>query len=54
MQQKSWEQLINSCVRIRVPGSEKTEEDKNNRKEVAEEELEEDVQGVHCVPGTKR
>ena len=39
-------------VRIEVPGPEEAKEDKDNREKVAEEELEKDVQGVHCVPGT--
>ena len=47
-------ELMEWCVWIQVPGPEKAEENKNDREEVAEEELEEDVQGVHCVPGTKR
>ena len=34
-----------------APWSEEAEEDKDNREEVAEEQLEEDVQGVHGVPG---
>ena len=47
-------ELMELWVWIRVPGPEKAEENKNDREEVAEEELEKDVQGVHCVPGTKR
>ena len=39
---------------MQVPGSEKAEEDKYNREKVAEEELEKDVQAVHCVPGWKK
>ena len=35
---------------MQVPGPEKAEEDKYNREKVAEEELEKDVQAVHCVP----
>ena len=34
-----------------APWSEEAEEDKDNREEVAEEQFEEDVQGVHGVPG---
>ena len=34
-----------------TPWSEEAEEDKDNREEVAEEQFEEDVQGVHGVPG---
>ena len=34
-----------------APWSEEAEEDKDNGEEVAEEQLEEDVQGVHGVPG---
>ena len=33
------------------PWSEEAEEDKDNGEEVAEEQFEEDVQGVHGVPG---
>ena len=33
------------------PWSEEAEEDKDNGEEVAKEQLEEDVQGVHGVPG---
>ena len=33
-----------------APWSEEAEEDKDNREEVAEEQFEEDVQGVHGVP----
>ena len=47
-------EVMEWCVRIRVPGPEEAEEDKNDREEVAEEELEKDVQGVHCVSGPKR
>ena len=38
---------------IPVPGPEKAKEDEDNRKEVAEEELEKDVQAVHCIPKDK-
>ena len=34
-----------------APWSEEAEEDKDNGEEVAEEQFEEDVQGVHGVPG---
>ena len=34
-----------------APWSEEAEKDKDNGEEVAEEQLEEDVQGVHGVPG---
>ena len=34
-----------------APWSEEAEEDKDNWEEVAEEQFEEDVQGVHGVPG---
>ena len=37
-----------------APWSEEAEEDKDNREEVAEEELEKDVQGVGCVPEKRR
>ena len=37
-----------------APRSEKAKEDKDNREEVAEEELEKDVQGVGCVPERRR
>ena len=46
---------VKECwVRIQAPGSEKAKEDKDNREEVAEEELEKDVQGVGCVPERRR